>query len=394
MRLLHTSDWHLGRSFHGESLLEEQAAALERIAAIAREGEVDVVLIAGDLYDRAIPPAEAVRLFDATVRRLSEAGTAVVAIAGNHDSNVRVSVYDGLLASLGVTIRGEVHRCDQPVLVTPRRGGGPVAIYPLPFLEPSLDAPALLPPPSPGDPSPPRLGHEEVTRLALARIQADRARRPAGRAVLVAHTFVAGGTSSESERELSVGNVERVSVGAFAGFNYVALGHLHGAQELDGPRLAYSGTPLPYSFSEEKQIKSVRLVEIADDGSLAVERVPLGVGRPLRTIEGRLEELLRDPALEEARPARLRVRLTDENLPLQAMARLRPRFPHIAELRHLPPERPDGGGEARAARIAAILTPLQRSLAFFAEQQGRDPAPAEAALLGQALEAARTGGER
>jgi exonuclease SbcD len=136
------------------------------------------------------------------------------------------------------------------------------------------------------------------------------------------------------------------------------------------------------------------LVEIADDGSLAVERVPLGVGWPLRTIEGLLEELLRDPALEEARPARLRVRLTDENLPLQAMARLRPRFPHIAELRHLPPERPDGGGEARAARIAATLTPLQRSLAFFAEQQGRDPSPAEAALLGQALEAARTGGER
>jgi exonuclease SbcD len=147
MRLLHTSDWHLGRSFHGESLLEEQAAALERIAAISQEEQVDVVLIAGDLYDRAIPPAEAVRLFDTTVRRLSEAGVAVVAIAGNHDSNVRVSVYDALLASLGVTIRGEVHRCDEPVLVTPRRGGKPVAIYPLPYLEPNLDGPALLPPP-------------------------------------------------------------------------------------------------------------------------------------------------------------------------------------------------------------------------------------------------------
>jgi exonuclease SbcD len=191
-----------------------------------------------------------------------------------------------------------------------------------------------------------------------------------------------------------VGNVERVSVGAFAGFDYVALGHLHGSQDLDGPRLAYSGTPLPYSFSEERHIKSVRLVEIAADGSLAVERVPLGVGRPLRTVEGRLEDLLRDPALEEARSARLRVRLTDETLPLQAMARLRPRFPHIAELRHQPPERPVGGGEDRAARIAASLTPLQRSLAFFAEQQGRDPAPAEAALLRQALESARSGGER
>ena len=173
----------------------------------------------------------------------------------------------------------------------------------------------------------------------------------------------------------------------------MALGHLHGSQDLDGPRLAYSGTPLPYSFSEERHVKSVRLVELAADGSLAVERVPLEVGRPLRTVEGRLEELLRDPALEDARTARLRVRLTDESLPLQAMARLRPRFPHIAELRHLPPERP-GGGEARSARIAAALTPLQRSLAFFTEQQGREPAPAEAALLRHALEAARTGGEQ
>jgi exonuclease SbcD len=118
------------------------------------------------------------------------------------------------------------------------------------------------------------------------------------------------------------------------------------------------------------------------------------VGRPLRTVDGRLEDLLRDPNLEEARSARLRVRLTDEHLPLQAMARLRPRFPHIAELRHQPPERPGGGGEDRASRIAATLTPLERSLAFFTEQQGRDPAPAEAALLRQALESARTGGER
>ena len=393
MRLLHTSDWHLGRSFHGASLLAEQAEALERIVAIAREEQVDVVLIAGDLYDRAIPPAEAVKLFDATVRQLSEAGAAVVAIAGNHDSNVRVSVYDGLLASLGVTIRGEVHRCDEPVLVTPRHGGGPVAIYPLPFLEPSLDGPSLLPEPSPGEAPPLCRGHEEVTRLALARIQADRSRRLGLRSVLVAHTFVAGGAASESERELSVGNVERVSRAVFAGFDYVALGHLHGSQELDGPRLAYSGTPLPYSFSEERHIKSVRLVALAADGSVAVEKVPLGVGLPLRTIEGRLEDLLLDPALDSARQARLRVRLTDETLPLQAMARLRPRFPHIAELRHLPHERGEGGAE-RAARIEVALTPLQRTLAFFAEQQGRDPAPAEAALLRAALEAARSEADR
>jgi len=400
MRLLHTSDWHLGRSFHGTALLEEQAAVLERITAIAADAAVDAVVIAGDLYDRAIPPADAVRLFDNTVRRLRETGAAVVAIAGNHDSHVRVSVYDGLLGSLGITIRGDARRCDEPVLVTPRRGGEPVAIYPLPFLDPGLDGPALRPVPEPvvapaADPPPAatRLSHEDVTRLALARIHADRGRR-GGRAVLVAHTFVAGGSPSESERELSVGNVERVSVGAFAGFDYVALGHLHGAQELDGPRLAYSGTPLPYSFSEEGQRKSVRLVDLADDGRLRVEVVPLGVGRPLRTIEGPLAALLADPALAEAAQARLRVILTDPSLPLQAMARLRPRFPHIAELRHRPPERPGEGAVARAERIGPQLSPLERSLAFFADQQGRPADPAEAELLRQALEAAGRGEER
>lgn len=398
MRLLHTSDWHLGRSFHGASLLDEQAAALERIVAIAAEADVDAVLIAGDLYDRAIPPAEAVRLFDRTVRRLNEAGAAVVAIAGNHDSNVRVGVYDGLLASLGVAIRGEVLRCDEPLLVAPRRGGAPVAIYPLPFLDPSLDGPSLLPAPGPEpatEPAspPPRLNHEQVTRLALARIHADRLRR-GGRSVLVAHTFVAGGTASESERELSVGNVERVSVGAFAGFDYVALGHLHGAQELDGPRLAYSGTPLPYSFSEEKQIKSVRLVELAEDGTPRAELVPLAVGRSLHTLEGPLQQLLADPDLEPLREARLRVRLTDASLPLQAMARLRPRFPHIAELRHCPPERDGAAAVSRAERIGASLSPLERCLAFFAEQQGRDAEAAEERLLRLALESAQRGGDR
>ena len=166
MRLLHTSDWHLGRRFHGASLLEEQAAAIERIADLAREHAVDAVLIAGDLYDRAIPPAEAVALLNRALAQLSAGGTAVVAIAGNHDSHVRVSVYDPLLSAFGVTVRGDVGRAQEPVLVTPRDCGTPVAIYPLPYLEPAVDGPALA-----GGPL--RLRHEEVTRLAIERIRAD-----------------------------------------------------------------------------------------------------------------------------------------------------------------------------------------------------------------------------
>ena len=286
MRLLHTSDWHLGRTFHGASLLEEQAAALARIVELARDGAVDAVLIAGDLYDRAIPPAEAVQLFNDTLAQLREGGAAVVAIAGNHDSHVRVSVYDPLLARFGVTIRGDVRRAHEPVLVSPRLGGLPVAIYPLPYLEPAVDGPGLAAELEDGAQPPARLRHEEVTRLALARIRRDLQGRPQQRSVLVAHTFVTGGASSESERELTVGNVDRVSVETFVGFDYVALGHLHGSQQLDGPRLAYSGTPLPYSFSEQHHSKSVRIVELDAAGQPALEIVPLQVGRSLATVEG------------------------------------------------------------------------------------------------------------
>ena len=388
MRLLHTSDWHLGRPFHGASLLQDQAKALDRIVQLAAEAEVDAVLIAGDLYDRAIPPAEAVQLFNDTLARLSRAGAAVIAIAGNHDSHVRVSIYDPLLSAFGVTIRGDVRRAAEPVLVSPRRGGEPVAIYPLPYLEPSVDGPALA------GATTPRLNHQAVTQLALECIQADRRDRKGQRCVLVAHAFVAGGASSDSERELTVGNVDRVSVETFAGFDYVALGHLHGSQQLDGPRLAYSGTPLPYSFSEQHHTKSVRIVELDAAGTPTVELVPLGVGRPLRTLEGPIDTLLQDPQLQDATGAWVRVILTDDDLPLQAMARLNRRFPHVAELRHQPPERQRSGSTDRQQQVREARSPLDLSLAFFADQHGRQADVHETALLQQAIETALRGGER
>lgn len=425
MRLLHTSDWHLGRRFHGASLLEDQSAALDRIVQLACERSVDLVVIAGDLYDRAIPPAEAVSLFTDTLARLRQAGIAVVAIAGNHDSHVRVSVYDPLLSALGVTIRGAVTRAAEPVLVEPADGGAAVAVYPLPYLEPMVDGPRLLArlepegradpgqaqPASAGadtagaetaeaetagaaEPAAGRFSHEATTRLALAGIRRDLARRPGSRSVLVAHTFVAGGESSDSERELSVGQVDRVGVEAFAGFDYVALGHLHGSQQLDGPRLAYSGTPLPYSFSEERQRKSVRIVELAADGTPAVEVVPLEVGRRLRTLEGTLAELCADPAFESARQARVRAILTDETLPLQAMARLRERFPHAVELRHQPPVVDHAAAAERSLRIRDARSPLELAGRFFADQQGRPATAAEQELLRLALERCGRGEER
>lgn len=383
MRLLHTSDWHLGRSFHGASLLELQAAAMDRIVALSREAAVDLVVIAGDLYDRAIPPASAVALFTDTVRRLRADGAAVVAIAGNHDSHVRVAVYDELLTALGVTVRGNWRRSTEPVLVQPRAGGSAVAVYPLPYLEPLLDGPEL----AAGDPAGGgRWRHQEVIDLALAAIRRDLASRPGLRSVLVAHAFVAGGHSCASERELSVGNLEVVAVPSFSGFSYVALGHLHAAQELDGARLAYAGSPLPYSFSEEHQQKSVRLVELGARGEVTVEVVPLAVDRPLRSLEGTLAELLADPALEAASSCWVRAVLTDDHLPLQAMARLRQRFPHAVELRHRPLRAETMATSARTQRIRAASSPLERILAFYGDQQGREPSAQEVQLLRQALQ--------
>jgi len=392
MRILHTSDWHLGRTFHGASLLDEQAQALDRIVELTSEADIELVVIAGDLYDRAFPPAEAVTLFGEAIVRLRSTGATVVAISGNHDSSIRVGVYDGLMTAAGVTIRGDVRRAAEPVMVESADGGPPVAVYPVPYLDPTLAGPVLAPSPEPEtEPdaaSRRRLRHDEVTRLATDRIRADLAPRRDARSIVVAHTFVEGGVTCESERELTVGNIESVGVDAFSGFGYVALGHLHGAQERDGARVAYSGTPLPYSFSEEGQTKSVRIVEIAPDATLTVEVVPLGVGRSLCTIEGTIDDLLGRAEFAVAEPARVRVFLTDTHLPMQAMARLRERFPYAAELRHRPEGvEPGSGGATERDTADPAASPLALTMQFWAEQHGAEAGAVEAELLGTALDA-------
>lgn len=379
---------------------------MDRVVSIARSESVDLVVIAGDLYDRAIPPGPAVELFDEAIARLHATGARVVAISGNHDSAVRVGGHDALLNRLGVAVRGDVARLDEPIVIEdPADGGPPVAVYLVPYLEPAACAQLLAPvdeeekadtaeaegleAPTLFDQDRPRRhrpNHDEVTRAATARIRRHLATLEPARSVVVAHAFVAGGAVSDSERDLSVGNVERVSVDAFDGFDLVALGHLHGPQALAGDRIAYSGSPLPYSFSEEGQAKSVRLVDLAVDGSVTAHTIPLEVGRPLRTLTGTLHDLLTSPDLQDATEARVRVRLTDAHLPDQAMARIRSRFPHAVELRHLPHgvEAGPGGPIAEAGAIDA-LDPLELALLFWADQQGSPATEAERELLARAL---------
>ncbi len=390
MRFLHTSDWHLGRNFHGASLLDDQRQMVGEIVDLAVEEGVDLVVIAGDIYDRAIPPAGAVDLFDEALASLHRGGIAVVAIAGNHDSAVRVSVNDRVLTAAGVTVRGDVARATEPMVFEPDDGGGPVAVYPVPYLEPTVVA-ATIEVPGEGR----RPTHHEATRAVCDLIRADLAERTltsrAMRSVLVAHTFVTGSEPSDSEREISVGHLDMVGPEAFAGFDYVALGHLHRPQEPEPGRVVYSGSPLPYSFSEEDHVKSVRLVEMAPDGSVTIEEVPVTSGRRLATIEGELHRLLTDPELAWAEEARLRVYLTDRDLPTQAMARIRDRFPHAIELRHRPPVTAVEDDQPDTTRIGPSVSPLELVRRFWLTYEQRELEPDQERVVIEALEATMAG---
>lgn len=377
MRFLHTSDWHLGRLFHGAPLLAEQERALARVVEVAASAEVDAVLISGDLYDRAIPPADAVELLADVLGRIRALGAQVVAITGNHDSPNRVGALDPLLRAGGVTLRGRLD-VTAPIVLPATDGGAPVVIHPVPYQEP-LAASLVTAPGSRAR----RPTQHEVLGRALDQVRAALAAGGPSRSVVVAHAFVAGAMPSDSERELSVGGVDRVPVDAFAGFSYVALGHLHRPQAVT-ERMGYPGSLLPYSFSETAP-SSVRVVDLAADGSVAVEEVPLGVERTVATIEGRLDVLLSDPALEVHRASWVRARLRDEVLPRHAMDRLRDRFPHTLVLEHLRPRVVVDTADPR--RAAEPTSDLDMARHFLASRFGRAVDPVEDELLAAAFAA-------
>ncbi|WP_406859539.1 exonuclease SbcCD subunit D [Streptomyces sp. HUAS MG47] len=378
MRLLHTSDWHLGRSFHRVSLLDAQAAFLDHLIATVREREVDAVLVAGDVYDRAVPPLAAVELFDRALHRLAEAGVPTVMISGNHDSARRLGVGAGLIERAGIHLRTDPAGAGVPVVLSDAHGD--VALYGLPYLEPSLVREQL------GAVKP---GHEAVLSAAMDRVRADLAARPAGtRSVVLAHAFVAGGEPSDSERDITVGGVAAVPAGVFAGVDYVALGHLHGSQTVD-ERVRYSGSPLAYSFSEVHHRKTMWLIDLGADGAIeAAERVDCPVPRPLARISGRLDDLLADPELARHEEAWVEATLTDPVRPAEPMARLTARFPHTLNL-VFEPERTDDAPHASYAQRLRDRTDQQIAEDFVAHVRGAGPDGAERTVLHGAFEAVR-----
>ncbi|WP_182523326.1 exonuclease SbcCD subunit D [Nocardioides dongkuii] len=372
MRILHTSDWHLGRSFHREGMLTHQAAYVDHLLDVVASEEVDLVVVAGDVYDRALPHVDAVRLADETLARLAASRARVVLTSGNHDSAQRLGFSSRLIDAAGVFIRTDPRTVGTPVMLEDEHG--PVAVHGIPYLDPdAVREPWGLPGRS----------HESALTEAMRRVRADLAGRSAAtRSVVLAHAFVAGAQPSDSERDISVGGVSMVPTSVFDGVDYAALGHLHGRHTLT-ESVRYSGSPLAYSFSETDHRKGSWLVDLGPRGVTSTTFVEAPVPRRLARLRGRLEDLLVDPALAAHEDAWIQVTLTDTARPTQAMDRLRRRFPHTLVLgfESVAP----GLGSLPAARTHG-RTDHDIAREFMLELRGGPPEPDEAALLFRAVD--------
>ncbi len=316
MRFIHTSDWHLGRLFFGESLTEEQATLLGEFVAMAKDMKPDAILIAGDVYDRSVPPAEAVELLDETLGALVlDAGIPVLMISGNHDSGPRLAFGNRFFGKNRLHVASSV----TPSAVTLEDVWGPVRFELLPYAD---TAAVRL-----------ELADSTVTDAdaAISRRMAGRGGK-SGRSVALAHAFLTGGECSESERPLSVGGSGAVSAEHFGGFDYVAMGHLHRPQQMEGGRVTYSGSLMKYSFDEAAHKKGVYLVEIDEAGNRRQEFLPLSGHRDMRLVEGLFSELMQGPKAGENPNDYLSITLLDEAPVIQAIHRLRTLYPKTMEI--------------------------------------------------------------
>lgn len=357
MRFLHTADWHLGRLFHARSLIEDQAHVLDQFVALVREVRPDAVLIAGDVYDRAVPPPDAVALLDDVLARIVVGERVpVVMIAGNHDSAQRLDFGARLMTGQGLHVAGRVGA--QASSVTLHDAHGEVRIYALPYAEPAAVRDALgLELPS----------HEAALGAQLAAI---RATHPAGvRSVAVAHAFVVGGAASDSERPLSVGGSGAVAAGVFDGFDYVALGHLHRPQTL-GTNVHYSGSLLKYSLSEAGHAKSVSLVELDGAGVARIEPIALKPRHDLRLLRGDLATLIAQAATDPYRDDYVHAVLTDTGALLDPMARLRQAYPNALAMERAVVAR--SGSASEAGRRLRELDTGALFASFFREVADAD----------------------
>ncbi len=318
MKLLHTSDLHLGKRVSEFSMLEQQEYILGRITDIISSEMPGAVIIAGDIYDKPVPPAEAVRLFDDFLVKLSEMSVPVFAVSGNHDSAERIAFGSRLIGRAGIYLSPVYNGSVSPVRLYDEYGA--VSFYMLPFLKPA-EARSLFP----GE----RIeSYDDAVRAAVGHMEINSSER----SVIIAHQFVTGAVRSDSET-VSAGGLDDISAEIFGAFDYAALGHIHRAQSVLSPKIRYSGTPLKYSFSEAGHEKSVTIAELKEKGSLDIRTVPLVPLNDMREIRGSYMEVTeRSFYSEKNRNDFLHVTLTDEQDIPEAMGKLRAVYPNIMKL--------------------------------------------------------------
>jgi exonuclease SbcD len=392
MKILHTSDWHIGRTFHGHSTVENLRTVLGALVDVVRERQVDVVIVAGDIFDSATPAAEYITVLTDALGSLRAAGAQVVLTSGNHDSIARLGYLSEFTSLAGIHIVTRHDQHDRPITLADEHG--PVHFYGIPYLEPALIRHHY--------PDARLRTHEQVLDFVMQRIRADLAAR-GGRSVVISHCFAVGlaagrsESASDVERDITSGGLDLVPLHVFDGPDYVALGHIHGRSQLS-PRVRYSGAPLHYSFSEAGKPRGGWLVELGADGlgQAADERiswVDLPVPRPLSTITGTIEDLLTDVAHAESENAWIAAILTDQARPMDAMRRLQERFPWCVTVEHQPSFVAESATTSYADRVNKKSD--HEIVAGFLEhvRNGVGPTDVERFLLAEAITAATSEAE-
>ncbi|MEH0740745.1 exonuclease SbcCD subunit D [Vibrio cholerae] len=372
MKFLHTSDWHLGRQFHNVSLIDDQRVVLDQMVEYMAQHPVDALVIAGDIYDRSVPPTAAIELLNETLNRVcQELNTPVILIPGNHDGAQRLGFGSAHMKGAGLHIISDFQQMLEPVVLCSDQAGE-VAFYGMPFNDPETVRHYLNHTFQQQDEATPEAqkpiathddAHAALVGLITPHLNSSQ------RHVLISHCFVDGAISSESERPLSIGGSECVSHEHFVHFDYVALGHLHQPQYKGEAHIRYSGSLMKYSFSEQHHKKGMTLVELDSNGLVATTHIPLQAPHEMRIIEGELEAILAAGKTDPCAHDYLLVRLTDQHAILNPMEKLRTVYPNVLHL-----EKPGMlvGVEQSMAQATLSRSEVDMFRDFFKEAQGNE----------------------
>ncbi|MEW5010998.1 MAG: exonuclease SbcCD subunit D [Cycloclasticus sp.] len=369
MKFIHTSDWHIGRQFHHASLLEDQAFVLGQIIAHIKSEQVDALVIAGDIYDRSVPPAAAISLLDQVLDKIcNELSVPVILISGNHDGAQRLSFAAKQLQRSGLYILADIKQVTEPVIIAGNY------FYGIPYHDPETvrDVYAVD-----------VQTHDQAHNYLVDQIK--QVKSPAVNNILISHCFIAGALESDSERSLSVGGAEQVAYQPLVEFDYVALGHLHSPQKKGHEHIRYSGSILKYSFSEHQQEKSISLVEMkADGGFKSVTTLALNARRDMRIIDGDIETILHAGKHDPKADDYLLIRLSDRQAILNPMAKLREVYPNVLHL-----EKPGmlTTGEQQMNREMLKRGELEMFEDFFQQVSGQAMSEPQAAEIKRVINA-------